>query len=117
MHNQAEHLARMKPPFEHSEYVRLVQLLNYSATFRTRAILKISISNLQENMLAKNTINSPEQKNTLALYSNKERKGVEDRLSTRKIHRIISFVKESTQTEQRYINRSLIGRRIFYRRQ
>ena len=66
------------------------------------------------NLPATNTINSIEQKKSLALYSNKEKIGVENRLSKRKIHRILSFVKESTQTEQRYINLSLIGRRLFY---
>ena len=58
------------------------------------------------DQLATNTINSIEQKKSR----------VEDKLSRRKIQRIISFVKESTQTEQRYINRSLIGQRLFYRR-
>ena len=66
------------------------------------------------DLLAASTINSTEQRKSLALYSNKEKIGVENRLSKRKIHRIISFVKESTQTEQRYIKRSLFGRRLFY---
>ena len=61
------------------------------------------------DLLATNAIKSIEQKKSLALYPNKEKKGVEDKLSTRKIRVIILFVKESTQTKQRYINRSLIG--------
>ena len=96
-----------------SIYITLRQL-----HFRSNKLKIKKANHIKEliDLLATKTINSIEQKKSLTLYSSKVKKGVEDRLSSRKIHRIISFVKESTQTEQRYINRSLIGRRLFYRR-